>query len=102
MADNLPALRELRKIPGVGPKIAEDLWRLGIHSLEDLKGQDPELLYQKHCEQTGRLVDRCMLYVFRCAVYYATAETYQPAMLKWWNWKDDKAGKGYGLCSKKA
>jgi hypothetical protein len=27
-----------------------------------------------------------MLYVFRCAVYYASNETHEPERLKWWNW----------------
>ncbi|WP_334292712.1 helix-hairpin-helix domain-containing protein [Parasporobacterium paucivorans] len=29
-----------------------------------------------------------MLYVFRCAVYYANEEAHDPEKLKWWNWKD--------------
>jgi hypothetical protein len=33
-------------------------------------------------------VDRCVLYVFRCAVYYANNKTHDPELLKWWNWKD--------------
>jgi len=34
--------------------------------------------------------DRCLLYVFRCAVYYASTspELYDIEKLKWWNWKD--------------
>ncbi|NMB56563.1 pathogenicity locus, partial [Candidatus Beckwithbacteria bacterium] len=31
--------------------------------------------------------DRCLLYVFRCAVYYAKGGR-DPEKLKWWNWKD--------------
>ncbi len=37
-------LREFRRIPGVGPRIAEDLWDLGLRSVEELKGRDAELL----------------------------------------------------------
>jgi hypothetical protein len=29
-----------------------------------------------------------MLYVFRCAVYFATEEFHDPELLKWWTWKD--------------
>lgn len=32
--------------------------------------------------------DRCVLYVFRCAVYYAEQEQHDPEKLKWWYWKD--------------
>jgi hypothetical protein len=38
-------------------------------------------------------VDRCMLYVFRCAVYYATNKKHDPKLLKWWNWKEDNKAK---------
>ena len=82
------ALKEFQQIPGVGKSIAVDLWNLGLRSVQDLKGQDPEELYDKLCIQQGTHVDRCMLYVFRCAVYYASNESYDPELLKWWNWKD--------------
>lgn len=61
-------LQELMKIPGVGKIIAEDLWNLNIRATEDLKDQNPEVLYEKLCVQQGMKIDRCMLYVFRCAV----------------------------------
>ncbi|NQU25233.1 MAG: pathogenicity locus, partial [Candidatus Nealsonbacteria bacterium] len=28
------------------------------------------------------------LYVFRCAVYFASNATHDAELLKWWNWKD--------------
>jgi hypothetical protein len=37
-------------------------------------------------------VDRCMLNVFRCAVYYASNDIHDPELLKWWNWKDKSLG----------
>jgi hypothetical protein len=36
----------------------------------------------------GGYMDRCVLYVFRCAVYFANNSTHDPELLKWWNWKD--------------
>jgi hypothetical protein len=81
-------LKEFRRIPCVGKKIAEDLWGLGIRSVNDLKGQDPDWLYLKLCAQKGAHVDRCMLYVFRCAVYYVSNKNHNPELLKWWKWKD--------------
>ena len=86
-------LAEFREIPGVGESIAGDLWELGLRSLSDLCGKDPEKLYREHCRQKGTLVDRCMLYVLRCAVYYASHERHDPDMLKWWNWSDEKLRK---------
>ena len=83
------ALRELQQIPGVGRGIAEDLWNMGFRAVQDLQNQDREELYLKLCAQKGVHVDRCALYVFRCAVYYASSEKHDPELLKWWNWKDD-------------
>lgn len=81
---------ELESIPGVGPSIAADLRSLGIDKVTDLKGQDPELLYNKLMQKVGAHVDRCVLYVFRAAVYYASHDNRDPEKLKWWNWKDKK------------
>ena len=79
---------ELQKIPGIGPKMEEDLVNMGFHTLQSLKGQNPETLYQKDCVLKGCQLDRCVLYVFRCAVYFAENKTHDPEKLKWWNWKD--------------
>jgi hypothetical protein len=82
------SIKELQQIPGVGKAISQDMWQMGLHSVDDLKEQDPEELYERLCIQKGAQVDRCMLYVFRCAVYYASTDNPAPEMLKWWNWKD--------------
>ena len=82
------ALKQLQVIPGVGKAVALDLWNLGYRSVEDLQGQDPEEMYVQLCARQGTQVDRCMLYTFRCAVYYASNEQRDPELLKWWSWKD--------------
>ncbi len=81
-------IKELKTIPGVGKQIAIDLYDLGIRRVSDLKGKDPEKLYRDHEKQLGHRVDRCMLYTFRCAVYFAGVKKHDPEKLKWWNWKD--------------
>lgn len=81
-------LRDLRRIPGVGKSIAVDLWNLGLRSVDELRGRDPNILYADLEALAGRHVDRCMLYVLRCAVYFAQTSTPDPELLKWWNWKD--------------
>jgi len=83
-------LKSLQTIPGVGKSISRDLLDLGIRNVSDLKGRSPEALYDELCALQGTQVDRCMLYVFRCAVYFASEETRDPELLKWWNWKDRK------------
>jgi hypothetical protein len=81
-------LKDLRRIPGVGRSIAVDLWELGLRSVDELRGRDPEALYAGLEALAGRHVDRCMLYVLRCAVYFAETAEPDPERLKWWNWKD--------------
>jgi hypothetical protein len=83
-------LKQLKLIPGVGKSIAVDLWNIDIRSIDDLAGKSPEKLYEKSNKLAGMVQDRCLLYVFRCAVYYAeTDEKYREAeKLKWWNWKE--------------
>jgi hypothetical protein len=83
-------LKLLQIIPGVGKSIAIDLWNIGIREVSDLKGRDPEELYRLSNHHAGMVQDRCLLYAFRCAVYYAGTEIKKqdPEKLKWWNWKD--------------
>ena len=85
-----PVTRELMTIPGVGKSIAADLRSIGIRRVDDLRGKDPERLYEKSNRRAGTIQDRCLLYVFRCAVYYAESggRRRDPEKLKWWNWKD--------------
>jgi hypothetical protein len=83
-------MADLRRIPGVGPSLAQDLVDLGINSVAALRGRDPQELYDRFCQITGENQDRCVLYVFRCAVYFASEKTHDSELLKWWNWKDTK------------
>lgn len=78
----------LREIPGVGERIEQHLLNIGINKVSDLVGKDPEELYRLDCIKKGFQEDRCQLYVFRLAVYYAEHEVREPEKLKWWYWKD--------------
>lgn len=80
--------KNLEQIPGVGKRIAQDMRNIGIHSVRQLKGKNPERLYNKLCDFKASPPDRCMLYVLRCAVYFASNTKHDPRLLKWWNWKD--------------
>jgi predicted flap endonuclease-1-like 5' DNA nuclease len=79
---------ELQTIPGVGPAVAAGLRDIGVKRVADLKGADPQKLYEKLNARRGVKQDRCVLYTFRCAVYYASRPVHEPEKLKWWNWKD--------------
>ncbi len=78
----------LQKIPGVGPSLEEDFQKIGINSVEDLRGKSPEMLYKKICNKSGQKVDRCVLYVCRSSVYFAENKNPDKNRLDWWKWKD--------------
>jgi nucleotidyltransferase/DNA polymerase involved in DNA repair len=80
-------MNELLDIPGVGKSIAKDLEQLGFNTVGSLKDADPQKMYDELCSLNGQQ-DRCLLYVFRCAVYFASTNNPDPDKLKWWNWKD--------------
>ncbi len=84
------SIQGLTLIPGVGKSIAKDLWNIGIREISDLNGQSPEKLYDLSNKFVGTVQDRCLLYVFRCAVYYSETpiSAQDTEKLKWWNWKD--------------
>lgn len=79
---------ELQQIPGVGPNMARHLERIGCPTLESLRDRDPEELYRLDCLAQGCQVDRCALYVYRLAVYYAEHGSCPPDKPNWWDWKD--------------
>ncbi|MCK5823515.1 MAG: pathogenicity locus [Bacteroidales bacterium] len=86
------ALKDLIQIPGIGKSLANNLMNISIYSVNELKKKDPEMLYDQSNKYAGTIQDRCVLYVFRCAVYYANTDEKErnPEKLKWWNWKDKK------------
>ena len=79
---------DLQAIPGVGLSLSQDLTDLGYQRVSQLRGVDPERMYEQLCALRGTHIDRCVLYVFRCAVYFADNSVHDPELLKWWNWKD--------------
>jgi hypothetical protein len=83
-------IKELKQIPGIGVSLATDLWNIGIKGISDLKNNDPKLLYDRSNQYCGTIQDPCVLYAFRCAVYYASTEKEKQdqELLKWWNWKN--------------
>lgn len=79
---------DLKNIPGVGKNMEQHFFNIGIFTIDDLIGKNPEELFLKDCSVKGFQDDRCVLYVFRLAVYYANNSVRDPEKLKWWNWKD--------------
>lgn len=84
------SFNEFQVIPGVGKKLARDLVDLGYRSIEELQGESPEEMYGKLCALRSQHIDRCVLYVFRLAVYFAGNSVHDPELLKWWKWTDKR------------
>lgn len=79
----------LLTIPNVGKKTKESLLNIGITCVEDLIGKNPEELYLQDCKVKGFQEDKCQLYLFRMAIYYAeNKDNLEEKKLKWWYWKD--------------
>jgi hypothetical protein len=93
-AKRRPSADPLQAIPGVGPSVARDLRQLGVRRVADLVGRDPERLYRRLNSVRGVRQDPCLLYTFRCAVYFASTAHPDPRRLKWWWWKDRRAAAG--------
>ena len=73
---------DLIKIPNVGTNTKQDFINIGITCIEDLKGKNPEQLYLQDCEFKKYKEDRCQLYLFRMAVYYAEKLSQSSEILK--------------------
>lgn len=74
--------------PNVGPATARDLQRLGISSLDQLKGQDPREMYDRLCELTGLRQDPCVLDTFKAVVH--NSRTGERRM--WWTFTPERKG----------
>ena len=85
--DKQATLRELQRIPSIGKACAYDLWNLGVRNVKDLKGKNPQELYEQLNQLTGVRHDICMLYTFRCAIYFASTKKPESKKLQWWYWK---------------
>ena len=86
--DKGKVLKQFQTIPGVGKACSLDFWNIGLRNVKELKGQNPGILYERLNLISGTTHDICMLYTFRCAVYFATEKTHDKEKLKWWYWKD--------------
>jgi hypothetical protein len=82
----LVAMAELTDIPNIGPKVAARLRRLGIETLEDLRGQDAEELFERTCADSGFREDPCLLDTYMAAVDYADGKPARP----WWEYSRER------------
>lgn len=79
-------IHNLEQIPNVGPRIAADFRRLGLHEPRALAGQDPYALYEMLNAQTGVRQDPCVLDTFIAAIRYMEGAPKRP----WWHYTAER------------
>lgn len=77
---------ELTEIPNVGPAVARTLERLGVGGVDDLRGRDPQELFDRLCRLDGRRHDPCLLDTFAAVVDYADGGPPRP----WWEYSRER------------
>ena len=78
--------RRLQDLVSVGPTFVRDFELMGIGSVSQLSRRNPEKLYEKFCEITGKSQDICCLDVFRAAVAQAQNPRLPMEQCQWWYW----------------
>jgi hypothetical protein len=78
--------RPLEALPNVGPAVASYLREVGIHRPADLKGQDPYVLFQQLCGQSGVDYDPCLLDTFIAATRFMAGD--EP--LPWYHYTKER------------
>jgi hypothetical protein len=87
--DDVAVNSPLTTIPNVGPAVAGKLQQLGIRVPDDLRGQDPDELFERLAVVDGHPHDPCVLDTFRAAVSYVEGGPARP----WWYFsRERKAG----------
>ena len=85
--------RKLSDLVSVGPAAIKDFQLLGIRTVEQLKGKDPERLYHQLCSITDRNHDICVLDVFRAAIAQAEDALLPAEQKNWWYWSRERKAK---------
>jgi hypothetical protein len=67
-----------RNIPNLGPAMYEDMRRLGIQEFSELRGKDPQQLYERLSKLTGTRQDPCVLDTFCALVDQASGKPARP------------------------
>lgn len=80
------AMARLREIPNVGPRMAEDLVKLGVARLEDAAGRDPDEMYHELCALDAKRHDPCVRDVVAAVVSHAEGGPARP----WWEFTPER------------
>jgi hypothetical protein len=80
VAEREEVVGRLQRIPNVGPKMATALVKLGVRSLKDAAGKDPDEMYHELCAIDAKRYDPCVRDVFAAVVFHADGGPARP----WW------------------
>lgn len=69
-------------MPNIGPRMADDLVRLGVRRVSDLVGRDPMEMYDAISALDGVRHDPCVLDTYMAVVDHATTGSCHP----WWRY----------------
>ena len=81
-AASADACRTREQLPNIGPALAADLRRLGIHHPDELRSRDAFQLYRSLCQATGKRQDPCVLDTFMAATDFMRGAAPSP----WWHY----------------
>lgn len=84
--------RQLKDLAGIGPRMLEDFEVLGIASVEALRSQNPQQLYDRLSALKGARMDPCVLDTFTCAVAQAKDPQLSADRRNWWYWSRVRKG----------
>ena len=79
-------LTRLQQVPNVGPRMAADLVKLGITSLEKAAGRNSDEMYDELCAIDAKRHDPCVRDVFAVVVSQAEGHPAQP----WWEFTPER------------
>ena len=80
------AMVRLQENSNVGPRMAEELLKLGITRLEDAVGRDPDEMYHELCALDAKRHDPCVRDVFAAVVSQAEGHPAKP----WWEFTPER------------
>ena len=78
--------RKLGDLVSVGKAFLRDFEKLGIKSVEDLKNETADNLYERLCQITGQRQDPCVHDTFRCVIEQAKNPNLPKEKCQWFYW----------------
>lgn len=84
--------RKLTDLVSIGPAMLADFRELGITKVSQLRGRDPQKLYDQLCAVTGMHHDICVLDAFRAAIEQANDPNLPEEKRQWFYWSKVRKG----------